>query len=158
MFNVINFVGRGQTYEIKRPDGTIRDINEQDRIRLSIFSARAETPAMRCISRSWLSKSIPTNRVVSIVGPIAAHQPIFMVHKADEYRWDGMFGRYPKRMNRKQTAAVADEADSVLSRRQPDADAERHRPTHPAAAGREMDSRKPARLVSRTDPEATVFR
>jgi len=81
-----------------------------------------------------------------------------MVHKADEYRWDGMFRRCPKRMNRKQTAAGADEADSVLSRRQPDADAERHRPSHPAAAGREMDSRKPASLVSRTDPEATVFR
>ena len=42
---------------------------------LSIFSVRAPKPsAMACMFRLGLSKSMPTNRVVSIVVPIAWHQ------------------------------------------------------------------------------------
>ena len=45
-------------------------------------------------------------------------------------------------MDREQTAAVADKADGMLSGRQPDADAQRHGPTQPAATGREVDITK----------------
>ena len=81
---------------------------------------------------------MPTKRVVSIVVPIALHQrvleqPIFVVHEADEDGWNGILRRGPKRMDREQAAAVAHEADGVLSRRKSDPDAERHGPAQPSA-------------------------
>ena len=45
-------------------------------------------------------------------------------------------------MDRKQTAAVADEAYGMLSARQPDPDAQRHGPTEPSATRREVDITK----------------
>jgi hypothetical protein len=62
---------------------------------LSILSMRAPNPeAIPCISSLGSSKSMPTKRVVSIVAPPEVfEQPVLVIHKAYEYRWDGVLGR-----------------------------------------------------------------
>lgn len=79
------------------------------------------------------------NRRPHYVAPQVLQQPIFVVHEADEDGGDGVLRRRPEGMDGEQATAVPYEADSRLAGGQPDPDAEWHRPTQPAATGREID-------------------
>jgi hypothetical protein len=55
---------------------------------------------------------MPTKRVVSIVAPPEVfEQPVLVIHKAYEYRWDGVLG--PKHRNREPMSAFRSKAENI---------------------------------------------
>jgi len=56
-----------------------------------------------------------------------------MIYKANKDAWNGIFRRGPKRMDREEATAIANEAYGMFSRRKTDSDAERHGPTQTTA-------------------------